>query len=71
MVKWGGEKPTVCGACEGNFDRSTSFVDGAIPTSTGPMWGLYHVTCFKSYGGKLGTGRGQKFDMKTLEKING
>lgn len=70
-ASWFGPKPTQCNACEGDFKRATVFVDGALPTSTGPMWGIFHVTCFKAHGGAFGTGRGQKYDMATLEKIDG
>lgn len=66
---WSSPRPTECNACEGSMEKSTCFVDGAIPTSTGPMWGVFHVTCFKAHGGKLGVGRGQKYDMKTLQKV--
>ena len=68
---WIGDKPTQCNACEGDFLRSTSFVDGVIRPSSGPIWGVFHVTCFKNHGGVFGTGRGQQFDMKTLEKVKG
>ena len=66
---WQGEKPTQCDACEGDFLRSTSFVDGVIHCSTGSTWGLFHVTCFKRHNGTYGVGRGQRYDMKTLERI--
>lgn len=70
-MAWFGPRPKECNACGGSLEKSTVFVDGVIRTSTGPMWGVYHVTCYKDHGGKFGTGLGQKYDMKTLEKIDG
>jgi hypothetical protein len=35
------------------------------------MWGIFTPTCFKRMGGTFGTGRGQRYDAKTLEKVEG
>jgi hypothetical protein len=68
-VMWLSPRPTQCNACEGSFLKHTvAFVDGWIP---GVGWGVYHISCFKTHKGVLGTGRGQKYNMKTLEKIDG
>lgn len=44
------------------------FVDGK--TTRGP-WALMCPAAFREFGIGLGTGKGQKYDAKTLEKIDG
>lgn len=73
--KWiSGGGPPECDICL-NFHYKTTdltkeefFVDGK--TQMGP-WALMCPRCFKLYGVGLGTGRGQKYDSKTLEKVEG
>jgi hypothetical protein len=66
-VKWLSE--TVCDFCGRDCrDVGKTFIDGK--TDRGP-WGLMCSNCgiFHSVG--LGTGRGQRYDSKTLEKVEG
>lgn len=74
VIKWMGEDRIECVVCL-NFHYKTTdltkeeyFVDGK--TQMGP-WALMCPRCFKLYGVGLGTGRGQKYDSKTLEKVEG
>jgi len=78
LVKsWSGSKP-VCDFCSTDaFDRliegkkdavMDTFVDGK--TKMGP-WALMCESCFSKYGVGLGTGLGQRYDAKTLLKIEG
>ena len=64
--KWMGSKPEKCDLCGKKFEEI--FIDGK--TEMGP-WGLLCGVCHYMYGVGLGTGRGQKYDLKTLEKIDG
>lgn len=64
--KWQGSKPTNCDLC--TMPLKTTFVDGR--TKMGP-WGLLCPTCHASHGCGLGTGNGQKYDLKTLVKLEG
>lgn len=64
--KWLGTPPEKCDLCHKPLTQQ--FVDGA--TVYGP-WGILCAVCHKRYGRGLGTGRGQRYDLKTLEKIEG
>ena len=66
--KWMGSKPVDCDICSKPFEEYEWFVDGK--TMMGP-WGLLCPICFRSYGVGLGTGKGQKYNLETLEKIDG
>jgi hypothetical protein len=65
-VTWLGE--TICDFCNADLktDSKDFFVDGK--TILGP-WGLMCSKHFAQYGIGLGTGKGQKYNSKTLEKI--
>jgi len=65
-VKWQGSKPEKCDVCHQTFEKF--FVDGK--TQMGP-WGLLCLACHHRVGVGLGTGRGQKYDLATLEKVEG
>lgn len=67
-AKWRGDKPETCEMCGGNL--GSVFYDAKIP-SMSPLWGLLCHSCFTAYGCKLGTGQGQKYDTKTLNKVGG
>ena len=70
MGKWL-SKADNCDICKEPLDWALNkqwFVDGA--TQMGP-WALMCPRCFEMYGVGLGTGRGQKYDYKTKEKIEG
>jgi len=60
-------KPTECQACHGTL--GLIFYDCFV----GQMgaWAIVCHGCFRSYKCKLGTGLGQKYSTKTLEKQDG
>jgi hypothetical protein len=64
--KWFGEKPTKCQVC--NKPLKGSFIDGA--TVDGP-WAIMDVSCWRLKGRGLGIGRGQRYDLDTLTKMEG
>lgn len=66
MTKWLGSM--VCDFCKRSVDWFSWFVDGK--TTTGP-WAVMCPDCFKLRGTGLGLGKGQKYDAKTREKIEG
>jgi len=66
VKKWHGSKPEKCDLCQFKFKQV--FIDGK--TIHGP-WGLLCSSCHETYGVGLGTGRGQKYDLKSLEKLEG
>ena len=65
ITKWTRPAPRVCDFCGGTFGKH--FYDGA----TGQGWAIMCRSCHKDYGHGLGAGRGQKYDTKTLEKVDG
>jgi rRNA maturation endonuclease Nob1 len=67
--KWNGEKPTTCDTCGRDLTVLSCFYDARIPQVG--SWGLICHRCFTAYQCKLGTGRGQKYSVKTLEKMGG
>jgi hypothetical protein len=67
--KWMGGCPEACDICNRPIAAEKFFVDGK--TKMGP-WGIMCPHCFASHGyGLLGTGIGQKYDAKTLIKLEG
>jgi hypothetical protein len=64
--KWMGVTPANCDLC--HVPLTTEFIDGA--TAFGP-WAIMCPACHRDQARGLGTGRGQKYDLKTLEKIDG
>jgi hypothetical protein len=64
--KWMGSKPTTCDLC--HKPLVDQFIDGR--TAWGP-WGIMCRSCHFAQGTGLGTGRGQLYDLKTLEKLDG
>lgn len=65
VVKWIGDAE-ACDICKRSLDAG--FVDGA--TRGGP-WALMCLQCHRLHGVGLGTGRGQRYDGKTKEKVDG
>ena len=63
---WYGSAPVYCEICGRKL--TTTFVDGA--TQYGP-WAKMCPTCHLTVGRGLGLGRGQKYNVKTLEKLEG
>lgn len=64
--KWLSPAPTHCQLCEETLKGS--FIDGR--TRFGP-WAIMCITCHLFDGAGLGTGHGQKYDLKTLDKLEG
>lgn len=65
--KWFGAVPTKCDLCKGKFTDG-AFIDGR--TVYGP-WAIMCSTCHSHSGHGLGVGKGQKYDSKTLVKLEG
>jgi hypothetical protein len=63
---WMGVAPQICELC-GN-PLSQQFIDGR--TKDG-RWGILCAVCHSRAGCGLGTGKGQRYDLVTLEKIEG
>lgn len=63
--KWFGEKPDACQIC--NQPLKGSFIDGA----TARGWAIMDVACWRRVGYGLGTGKGQRYNLATLDKIEG
>jgi len=63
---WNGSAPESCDVCGKDFKEV--FIDGK--TAGGP-WGLMCRDCHHALGIGLGVGRGQKYDLKTREKLEG
>ena len=57
---------TTCNICGRDATQYDHFIDGK--TVHGP-WALMCLECFQEHGIGLGLGIGQKYDSKTLEKI--
>ena len=63
-TQWLSPAPTECDLChEGLKD---CFIDGK--TTYGP-WATMCPTCHNLFGCGLGLGKGQKYDLDTLEKL--
>jgi len=63
---WMGAKPVSCQIC--GTTLSDKFVDGA--TRFGP-WAIMCPACHRDQALGLGTGRGQMYDLDSLEKVEG
>ena len=64
-TKWIGEKPKKCDICPGPIEGH--FVDGK--TIDGP-WALMCLRCHKDIGVGLGIGKGQKYQVDTMEQVS-
>lgn len=58
-TEWQGTPPTTCDCCDCKI--TVAFVDGA--TKMGP-WGMMCLGCHRTLGVGLGTGRGQKYELR-------
>lgn len=65
--KWMGTTPTHCDLCRRTLTQQ--FVDGRL--RSGGQWAIMCPTCHRTLGVGLGTGYGQRYDLKTLEKVEG
>ncbi len=61
---WMGTRPSSCDICSGSITKV--FIDGR--TKMGP-WGILCPRCHKSHGCGLGTGKGQKYELKEAEVV--
>lgn len=60
-----------CNCCNKQFSKVTVMYDANLPRMG---WGNWCHGCFTEYGGKLGTGRGQKYKRNAdgkFEKVEG
>ncbi len=64
--KWIGTWPSDCDLCHIKLTTYNYFIDGVVG---GGHWALMCPKCHDKFGQGLGTGLGQKYDSKTLEKI--
>jgi len=58
--------PTHCDYCTQQLKDFV--VDGKSPMG---QWGFFCLACVRRLGIKFGVGRGQKFDLKTGQKVAG
>ena len=65
-VFWISPAPKHCDLCHQKLKGN--FIDGR--TVYGP-WGILCIPCHGQYGVGLGLGKGQKYNLETLEKIEG
>lgn len=63
-LKWYGVMPKRCDLCKRPLTKF--FADGR--TRMGP-WAIMCHHCFREYGVKLGTGKGQKYSIPGGQKI--
>lgn len=66
VKKWMGSPPIKCDICKGTL--GSVFYDCA--TKLG-QWGILCHSCWKQHAIGIGTGRGQKYNTKTLVKLAG
>lgn len=67
--KWIGSWPANCDECKRDLAEMSCFYDARAISG---RWGLFCPKCFNTVTfGRLGTGYGQKYDSKTLEKLEG
>lgn len=64
--QWMSGVPKECDICHEPLEKE--FVDGA--TVFGP-WGIMCIPCHELVGMGLGTGRGQRYDLATRNKLEG
>lgn len=69
--RWLGNKPVNCDFCGKKFDAKDDKHFYDFQNSLDGRWGLGCKKCFDRYGVGLGTGKGQKYDLKTLIKKEG
>lgn len=66
--KWLSPRPLACELCGAKIIKQNHFIDGK--TTSGP-WAIMCMACFFINGVGLGSGRGQRYDVETLEKVEG
>ncbi len=69
--KWVGSQPVECNLCKVLLTPSVGwFADASLPLHRG-SWAIVCPDCFKEQGCKVGVGMGQRYDIKTLVKLEG
>ena len=67
---WVGPAPEHCDLCSRPMSEGgTAWIDGKVQGYS--SWANMCEKCWRDYGVGLGTGRGQKYDLETKEKIGG
>ena len=64
--KWHGTWPAECDICAVTLSEQDSFIDGRLAMGS---WALLCPGCHIRLGVGLGTGKGQRYDSKTLIKL--
>ncbi len=64
VKNWSGSTPIYCDACNIAFGKF--FIDG---NTVSGRWGLFCESCHSEIGIGLGVGKGQKYDRKTLLRV--
>ena len=59
--------PKECQLCHSPSNTLDYIIDGSTPYG----WAFMCVSCHREIGRGLGMGKGQKYDLKTLEKVEG
>ena len=67
---WMGEVPDSCELCHKKWTDNV-FFDACIRIGGRAIWGLVCAACHRNFGFGLGTGKGQKYDLTTKEKLEG
>ena len=67
MKKWLSELPKNCQVCNKPLGRF--FVDGKLAMHS--MWAIMCEDCHNTNGAGLGIGKGQKYNTKTKEGVDG
>jgi len=69
IKRWFGTWPANCDMCGLPLSAFKHFIDGRLRGRS--TWALMCPLCHDDYGTGLGVGSGQKYDCKTLEKLEG
>ena len=70
--RWQGSWPANCNGCESDLATQSFFVDALVQRGyRRGHWGLFCPDCADNLGCTFGTGFGQKYDSKTLVKLEG
>ena len=65
-MKWMGQVPRECDLCD--VPLVDFWIDGRTMFGS---WANMCIPCHEHMGMGLGTGKGQKYDLKTQEKVEG
>lgn len=68
--RWFGDVPAACELCKKPMTGNV-FFDAVVRVHTRNLWALVCETCHRHFGVGLGTGKGQKYDLTTMAKLEG